>query len=46
MADWFANEAVKKDMVMIWNTGGNILVEANSLINQERIQGGMDEIQS
>lgn len=37
MADWFANEVVKKDMVMIWNIGGNILVGAIILIELEKI---------
>ena len=46
VANWFTNEAVKKDMVMIWNTGGNILVVAKILINRERIQGDMGAILS
>ena len=37
MADWFTNEVVKQDKVMILNLGGNIPEEVKSLIELEKI---------
>lgn len=45
MANWFSNDAIMKDMMMIWNTNGNIPVGVKSLIEIEKIQGGTGEIQ-
>ena len=44
MADWFANEAVRRDKVMILNLGRNILEEVKILIELEKIQGGTGDI--
>lgn len=44
VADWFANDVVKRDMVMIWIFGENILAGVKSLIDLEKIQGGTGEI--
>ena len=37
VADWFANEVIKKEMKTMWYSGDNILVASKDLINLERI---------
>ena len=44
VADWFANEAVKQEKVMIWNTGEDTPKNVKSLIKLKKIQGGLRDI--
>ena len=37
MEDWFANKVVRSDKLLTWQSGRNILVEAKSLIELEKI---------
>ena len=44
MADWFANDGVRRNELMIWKMGRKLLEEANNIINQEKISRSMIEI--
>ena len=44
VANWMANEAIRRDMSHRWPSGEGILVAAKSLIEIERIQGKMGNI--
>ena len=44
VANWFANKGVGSNKLMTWKLGKNILVEAKSPIDLEKIQGCMVEI--
>lgn len=35
--NWFGKKVVKKEIIMIWNTGGDILEDVKSLIELEKI---------
>ena len=44
VADWFANEGVRWDELMIWKMGRKLHEEVKSIINQEKILGSTAEI--
>ena len=44
VADWFANDGVRWNDLMIWKLGRKILEEANNIIDQEKILGITKEI--
>ena len=45
-ADWFANDGVRQNDMMIWQLGRKLLEEVNNIIDQEKILGSMIEIKN
>ena len=44
MVDWFTNEGVRQNELMIWKMGRKLLEEANNIIDQEKILGSTIDI--
>lgn len=44
IADWFSNKGVGSEKLIIWQSGKDILTEAKTLIDLEKIQGCTVEI--